>query len=155
MPEGVIDRVWRGSLCERGGPKLVAYPPIGVEQMQSVEASMRLDAVASAGMGMSRGKVKDMIEGGDVLVNWKEVRPGKNGGCHAHESRLAHPPTHASLSSLALPTLASCVCVLLHKGDLRQRTAEGRGHRHGARQGAAGDRARREDLQGQVPRENV
>lgn len=35
---------------------------------------MRLDAVASAGMGMSRGKVKDMIEGGDVLVNWKEVR---------------------------------------------------------------------------------
>jgi RNA-binding protein YlmH len=42
--------------------------------MQSVEASMRLDAVASAGMGMSRGKLKDMIEGGDVLVNWKEVR---------------------------------------------------------------------------------
>ena len=42
--------------------------------MQSVEASMRLDAVASAGMGLSRGKVKDMIEGGDVLVNWKEVR---------------------------------------------------------------------------------
>jgi RNA-binding protein YlmH len=35
---------------------------------------MRLDAVASAGMGMSRGKLKDMIEGGDVLVNWKEVR---------------------------------------------------------------------------------
>jgi len=27
-------------------------------QMQSVEASMRLDAVASAGMGMSRSKLK-------------------------------------------------------------------------------------------------
>lgn len=81
-------------------------------QMQSVEASMRLDAVASAGMGMSRGKVKrktggpheckkiigwgrpftfslktlpplqvkDMIEGGDVLVNWKEVSDGREGG---------------------------------------------------------------------------
>lgn len=34
---------------------------------------MRLDAIASAGFGMSRSKMVEYIEGGDVRVNWKEI----------------------------------------------------------------------------------
>jgi photosystem II S4 domain protein len=41
--------------------------------MTTVEASMRLDAIASAGFGMSRSKMATMIASGDVRVNWKEV----------------------------------------------------------------------------------
>jgi len=43
------------------------------KEMTSVEASLRLDAIASAGFGMSRTKMVDFIEGGDVRVNWKEI----------------------------------------------------------------------------------
>jgi photosystem II S4 domain protein len=43
------------------------------KESTTVEASMRLDAVASAGFGMSRSKMADLINGGDVRVNWKEV----------------------------------------------------------------------------------
>ena len=34
---------------------------------------MRLDAIASAGFGMSRSKMSDAISKKDVRVNWKEV----------------------------------------------------------------------------------
>lgn len=43
------------------------------KELTTVEASMRLDAVASAGFGMSRSKMADMISSGDVRVNWKEI----------------------------------------------------------------------------------
>jgi photosystem II S4 domain protein len=43
------------------------------KEMVTTEASMRLDAVASAGFGMSRSKMADMITGGDVRVNWKDI----------------------------------------------------------------------------------
>lgn len=43
------------------------------KEMTTVEASMRLDAVASAGFGMSRSKMADMISSGDVRVNWKAI----------------------------------------------------------------------------------
>lgn len=43
------------------------------KEMTTVEASMRLDAIASAGFGMSRSKMADLIGTGDVRVNWKEV----------------------------------------------------------------------------------
>jgi photosystem II S4 domain protein len=43
------------------------------KEMTTVEASMRLDAIASAGFGMSRSKMADMITAGDVRVNWKEI----------------------------------------------------------------------------------
>ncbi|MGA7936821.1 MAG: photosystem II S4 domain protein [Kovacikia sp.] len=43
------------------------------KEMTTVEASLRLDAIASAGFGMSRSKMADLIESGDVRVNWKEV----------------------------------------------------------------------------------
>ncbi|MFP5269527.1 photosystem II S4 domain protein [Coleofasciculus sp.] len=43
------------------------------KEMTTVEASMRLDAIASAGFGTSRSKMADMIGAGDVRVNWKEI----------------------------------------------------------------------------------
>lgn len=53
------------------------------KEITTVEASLRLDAIASAGFGMSRSKMADLITSGDVRVNWKDitsashpVRPG-------------------------------------------------------------------------------
>ncbi|MBF2034377.1 MAG: photosystem II S4 domain protein [Leptolyngbyaceae cyanobacterium T60_A2020_046] len=43
------------------------------KEMTTVEASLRLDAIASAGFGMSRSKMVDLITAGDVRVNWKSV----------------------------------------------------------------------------------
>ncbi|MEM9771154.1 MAG: photosystem II S4 domain protein [Cyanobacteria bacterium P01_D01_bin.73] len=43
------------------------------KEMTTVEASMRLDAIASAGFGMSRSKMVDLINRGDVRVNWKSI----------------------------------------------------------------------------------
>ena len=43
------------------------------KELTTVEASLRLDAVASAGFGMSRSKMVDLIDSNDVRVNWKEV----------------------------------------------------------------------------------
>ncbi|MBF2026490.1 MAG: photosystem II S4 domain protein [Oscillatoriales cyanobacterium C42_A2020_001] len=43
------------------------------KEMMTVEASTRLDAIASAGFGISRSKMVDLIEAGDVRVNWKET----------------------------------------------------------------------------------
>ncbi|MGG6298009.1 photosystem II S4 domain protein [Leptolyngbya sp. AN02str] len=43
------------------------------KEMATVEASLRLDAIASAGFGMSRSKMVDLINAGDVRVNWKDI----------------------------------------------------------------------------------
>lgn len=43
------------------------------KEITTVEASMRLDAIASAGFGVSRSKMAEMISAGDVRVNWKET----------------------------------------------------------------------------------
>jgi photosystem II S4 domain protein len=43
------------------------------KELTTVEASLRLDAIASAGFGMSRSKMVDFINSGDVRVNWKEI----------------------------------------------------------------------------------
>ena len=43
------------------------------KDLTTVEASMRLDAIASAGFGMSRSKMAEAISSGDVRVNWKEI----------------------------------------------------------------------------------
>ncbi|GBF81737.1 photosystem II S4 domain protein [Aphanothece sacrum] len=43
------------------------------KEMTTVEASMRLDAIASAGFGMSRSKMAEAITSGDVRVNWKDI----------------------------------------------------------------------------------
>ncbi|EFJ32012.1 hypothetical protein SELMODRAFT_86884, partial [Selaginella moellendorffii] len=44
-----------------------------VKALKSVEASLRLDAVASAGFKLSRSKLADLISKGDVRLNWKEA----------------------------------------------------------------------------------
>jgi RNA-binding protein YlmH len=46
-------------------------PTAKVVEIQSTEASLRLDAIASAGFRISRSKMSDMIKGGDVRLNWK------------------------------------------------------------------------------------
>jgi photosystem II S4 domain protein len=61
----------------------VKVEPISLEELQvreprhkeltTVEASLRLDAIASAGFGMSRSKMVGLINGNEVRVNWKEV----------------------------------------------------------------------------------
>ncbi|HIK30237.1 MAG TPA: photosystem II S4 domain protein [Oscillatoriales cyanobacterium M59_W2019_021] len=43
------------------------------KEISTVEASMRLDAIASAGFGMSRSKMASFISSQDVRVNWKEI----------------------------------------------------------------------------------
>lgn len=43
------------------------------KELTTVEASLRLDAIASAGFGMSRSKMAELIDGGDVRVNWKDI----------------------------------------------------------------------------------
>ncbi|ACK66845.1 photosystem II S4 domain protein [Rippkaea orientalis PCC 8801] len=47
--------------------------PPKTKEMNTVEASMRLDAIASAGFGISRSKMAEAISAGDVRVNWKEI----------------------------------------------------------------------------------
>lgn len=44
--------------------------------VSSVEASLRLDAIGSAGFRMSRSKMMDLIKAGDVRVNWKQGAKG-------------------------------------------------------------------------------
>jgi photosystem II S4 domain protein len=43
------------------------------KELTSTEASLRLDAIASFGFGMSRSKMVDLINGDDVRVNWKPI----------------------------------------------------------------------------------
>ena len=43
------------------------------KEMTTTEASLRLDAIASAGFGMSRSKMVDFVSSGDVRVNWKDI----------------------------------------------------------------------------------
>jgi photosystem II S4 domain protein len=52
--------------------QLKVQPP-RVKSITSVEASLRLDAVASAGFGISRSKMVEEIQRGGVRVNWKPV----------------------------------------------------------------------------------
>lgn len=47
--------------------------PPKVDTIRTTEASLRLDAVASAGLRMPRSKCAAAIAAGDVKVNWREV----------------------------------------------------------------------------------
>ncbi|MGC1247933.1 MAG: photosystem II S4 domain protein [Spirulinaceae cyanobacterium] len=44
------------------------------KELTTVEASLRLDAIASAGLGLSRSKMAEAISSGDVRVNWKDIK---------------------------------------------------------------------------------
>ncbi|MEY2983901.1 MAG: hypothetical protein RLZZ568_518 [Cyanobacteriota bacterium] len=47
--------------------------PPKTKAMTTVEASLRLDAIASAGFGLSRSKMADAVNQGNVQVNWKSI----------------------------------------------------------------------------------
>lgn len=61
----------------------VKVRPIGLEQLKvrpprqkaitTVEASLRLDAIASAGFSTSRSRMAELIQSGDVKVNWRPI----------------------------------------------------------------------------------
>ncbi|XP_078427980.1 RNA-binding S4 domain-containing protein [Wolffia australiana] len=53
------------------------YEPPRTKSLRTVEASLRVDALASAGFKISRSKLVGMISNGDVRVNWSTVT--KNG----------------------------------------------------------------------------
>ncbi len=42
-------------------------------QLTTVEASLRLDAVASAGFGLSRNRMAELIRSGAVRINWQPI----------------------------------------------------------------------------------
>lgn len=50
---------------------------IRTKTFRTVESSLRVDALASAGFKISRSKLVDLISNGDVRVNWSPVM--KNG----------------------------------------------------------------------------
>jgi photosystem II S4 domain protein len=43
------------------------------KRFSTVEASLRLDAVASAGFGLSRARMAELIRQGEVRINWRSV----------------------------------------------------------------------------------
>ena len=43
------------------------------KRLNTVEASLRLDAVASAGFGLSRARMAELIRQGEVRINWRSV----------------------------------------------------------------------------------
>ncbi len=48
-------------------------PPPRTHSLTTVEASLRLDALGSAGFGLSRAKMVDWIKQGEVRVNWQTI----------------------------------------------------------------------------------
>ena len=46
---------------------------VKVKDITSIENSLRIDAVASAGFGMSRSKMTNLIDSGVVTLNWKYI----------------------------------------------------------------------------------
>uniref|UniRef100_A0A803LVD2 RNA-binding S4 domain-containing protein n=1 Tax=Chenopodium quinoa TaxID=63459 RepID=A0A803LVD2_CHEQI len=53
------------------------YEPPRIKTLKTVESSLRVDALASAGFKISRSKFADLISKGDVRINWSTVT--KNG----------------------------------------------------------------------------
>ncbi|XP_022981895.1 uncharacterized protein LOC111480897 isoform X1 [Cucurbita maxima] len=53
------------------------YEPPKTKTFKTIEASLRVDALASAGFKISRSKLVDFISSGDVRVNWTTIT--KNG----------------------------------------------------------------------------
>ncbi|KAF8069439.1 Hnrnph2 [Scenedesmus sp. PABB004] len=70
--EAALTQVRTVPVETRGVPLAqLRVPPPRREEVHSTEASLRLDAVASAGFRMSRGKMADLIKAGDVRLNYR------------------------------------------------------------------------------------
>uniref|UniRef100_A0A2P2IMQ7 RNA-binding S4 domain-containing protein n=1 Tax=Rhizophora mucronata TaxID=61149 RepID=A0A2P2IMQ7_RHIMU len=59
--------------CTRIPLLALEFEPPRTRSFRSVEASLRVDALASAGFKISRSKLVDLISNGDVRVNWITV----------------------------------------------------------------------------------
>ncbi|KAF5949734.1 hypothetical protein HYC85_011727 [Camellia sinensis] len=59
--------------CKKIPLVAVEYEPPRTKSFKTVEASLRVDAIASAGFRISRTKLVDLISNGDVRVNWTTV----------------------------------------------------------------------------------
>ncbi|KAA8523912.1 hypothetical protein F0562_010335 [Nyssa sinensis] len=59
--------------CKRIPLLALEYEPPRTKSFKTVEASLRVDAIASAGFKISRSKLVDMISNGDVRLNWATV----------------------------------------------------------------------------------
>ncbi|KAL8144988.1 hypothetical protein AgCh_003270 [Apium graveolens] len=59
--------------CKRIPLLALEYEPPRTKSFKTVEGSLRLDAIASAGYKISRSKLVDLISNGDVRVNWTSV----------------------------------------------------------------------------------
>ncbi|XP_047967517.1 putative RNA-binding protein YlmH isoform X2 [Salvia hispanica] len=69
-----LDKVRNVSVTCKKIPLLaLEYQPPRTKSLKTVEASQRLDAIASAGFKISRSKMADLISNGDVRVNWCTV----------------------------------------------------------------------------------
>lgn len=59
-------------------PRNIHIPQIQCQEVRDTVSSLRLDAVASTGFKMARGKAADLITSGRVQVNWREcTKPDK------------------------------------------------------------------------------
>ena len=60
------------------GPENLHIPQVRCQEIRDTVAALRLDAVASTGFRMARGKAAALIESGKVQVNWREcTKPDK------------------------------------------------------------------------------
>ncbi|XP_059662658.1 uncharacterized protein LOC132308559 [Cornus florida] len=59
--------------CKRIPLLAIVYEPPRTKSFKTIEASLRVDAIASAGFKTSRSKLVDLIRNGDVRVNWTTV----------------------------------------------------------------------------------
>ncbi|KAL3503207.1 hypothetical protein ACH5RR_037656 [Cinchona calisaya] len=69
-----LDKVGNVSVtCKRIPLLAIEYEPPRTKSFKTVESSLRLDAIASAGFKISRTKMAALISNGDVRVNWTSV----------------------------------------------------------------------------------
>lgn len=60
------------------GARDLHFPEVKCQEVRDTVSSLRLDAVASTGFQMARGKAADLISSGRVQVNWREcTKPDK------------------------------------------------------------------------------
>ncbi|KAG8386323.1 hypothetical protein BUALT_Bualt03G0137000 [Buddleja alternifolia] len=72
--KSAVDKVRNVSVtCEKIPLLALEYQPPRTKSLKAVEASLRLDAIASAGYKISRSKMATLISNGDVRVNWTNV----------------------------------------------------------------------------------
>lgn len=84
----------------------LAVPERRVDHLRTVEASLRLDSVASAGFKLSRAKMADAVKAGDVRREQPPVPCHRHGRIERPAAGL-HPPASSSLSRRNIRILRS------------------------------------------------